>query len=191
VRAESVVALAFEPSVDVVVAILAVLKAGGVYLPLDGTLPPERLAFMLADSSAVLVLGGEAVLDELPAGRIPSLALDSPATAARLDSFPADAPADVPTPDAHQGAYLIYTSGSTGLPKGVLVTHGNLAAYLGSVPGRLGWGRSGGRYGLMQPLVTDFGNTVLLAAFCTWPRRTRPATPRPPPPGWRSPGSST
>ena len=64
-------------------------------------------------------------------------------------------------------AYVIYTSGSTGAPKGVGVTHGGLANYLGWVPGRLGWGAAAGRYGLLQGPVTDLGNTVVFTALAT------------------------
>ena len=66
-----------------------------------------------------------------------------------------------------QLAYVMYTSGSTGAPKGVQVTHGGLVNYVGWVPGRAGLGEPGGRYGLVQPAGTDFGNTVLFTALAT------------------------
>ncbi|MEU2543834.1 amino acid adenylation domain-containing protein, partial [Streptomyces iakyrus] len=64
-----------------------------------------------------------------------------------------------------QLAYVVYTSGSTGRPKGVQVTHGGLANYVVAVRERAGWGAAGGRFGLLQPVVTDLGNTVVFGCL--------------------------
>ncbi|MFD8819152.1 amino acid adenylation domain-containing protein, partial [Streptomyces sp. NPDC059627] len=120
---ESVVGLCLPPGIDMVAAVLGVWRAGAAYLPLDPGYPPERLAFMLADSRApVLVSTGE-LADELPVGRLRVLCLDSPADAALLAASPAPEPVRV---DAAGLAYVMYTSGSTGTPKGVQVTHGGV-----------------------------------------------------------------
>ncbi|MDA5286841.1 amino acid adenylation domain-containing protein, partial [Streptomyces sp. Isolate_45] len=118
---DTVVGLAVPRSADAVVAVLAVLKAGGAYLPLDLDHPAERLAHMLRDASPVCVVTTRAVAARVPG--VPAVVLDDPATVARLA-------AAVPGPDAvtgpEQAAYVIYTSGSTGLPKGVLLRHAGL-----------------------------------------------------------------
>ena len=114
-------------SLEMLVGFLGILKAGGVYLPLDPSYPPDRLAFMLEDARAPVLLTQAALLDQLPAYgvRIVELDADWPAIARQ----PATAPSNTLHP--HNTAYVIYTSGSTGTPKGVAVSHGgipNLAA---------------------------------------------------------------
>ncbi|HEY7770659.1 amino acid adenylation domain-containing protein, partial [Longimicrobium sp.] len=123
---ETRVAICLERGPELVVSLLAVLKAGGAYVPLDPDYPAERLAFMLADSGAPLLL----TRLPLPAGLAPHAAqvvcLD--ANRERIEAQSARAPAAGVLPDSL--AYVIYTSGSTGRPKGVLVPHrgvGNLA----------------------------------------------------------------
>ena len=119
---EVVVGLCVERSLQMVVGLLGILKAGGAYLPLDPGYPPERLAFMLEDSRAPVLLTQSALVDELPAYglRIVELDTDWPAIARQ----PASAPPNTITP--HNTAYVIYTSGSTGTPKGVVVDHRNI-----------------------------------------------------------------
>ncbi|MGI5182532.1 amino acid adenylation domain-containing protein [Dactylosporangium sp. CA-152071] len=164
VGAESVVGLCLPRGLDMIVALLAVWKAGGAYLPLDPTHPPARLSFMLADARAAVVLGTEDLLDELPAGRIRTVALDDPRIAARLVATSGE-PLDVRVLPGHL-AYVIYTSGSTGTPKGAGITHGALANYVADVPSRVGLAGPG-RYGVLQGQVTDLGNTVVFGALAT------------------------
>jgi amino acid adenylation domain-containing protein len=127
---DRLVALCFERSLDMVVGLLAVLKAGGGYLPLDPAYPAERLAAMLADSRPVAVLthpAARAVLaDPLAAGDAPPL-IDLVADAAVLAALPSDDPA-VPDLRPDHLAYVIYTSGTTGIANGVQVEHRQLAA---------------------------------------------------------------
>ncbi|MEV6868890.1 amino acid adenylation domain-containing protein, partial [Streptosporangium subroseum] len=160
---EVVVGLCLPRGVDLVVALLAVWKAGGAYLPLDVEFPAERLAFMLADSRVSVLVGDSATLDELPVGRVRLVALDDPLTAMLVGAAPESAPVGVTRPE--QVAYVMYTSGSTGRPKGVQVTHGGLAAYVHGVRDRVGLGGDGARYALLQSLVTDFGNTVVFSCL--------------------------
>ncbi|GAA4236754.1 hypothetical protein GCM10022254_47190 [Actinomadura meridiana] len=163
---ESVVALCLPRGIEMVTAILAVWKAGAAYLPVDPAYPMARTAHMLTDSGAAVLVGTADVLDDMPvSGRIRTLALDEPAVAATLESQPATAPDTAAEPG--RLAYVIYTSGSTGRPKGVAVTHGNLANYVVHVPRRVGFGAAGARYALLQPVVTDLGNTVLFASLTT------------------------
>ena len=128
VGAESVVGLCLPRGAEMVTAMLAVWRAGGAYLPLDPGYPAERIAFMLADSRAVMVVGTGEVLDELPAGRVRTVDLEDPVVAAAVAAH-AGRRRRVAL-DRAQLAYVIYTSGSTGRPKGVAVTHGGLANYV-------------------------------------------------------------
>ena len=122
VAADVPVALCLARSFELVVAMLAVLKAGGAYLPLDPDYPAERVALMLDDAQAPVLLTQAALQPKLPryAGRVVCVDRDAGAWAA----CPEHAPASATTP-VHL-AYVIYTSGSTGRPKGVMVSHENV-----------------------------------------------------------------
>ncbi|WP_156749415.1 condensation domain-containing protein, partial [Mycobacterium sp. E1747] len=106
-----------------VTAILAVLKTGAAYVPIDPAHPDPRIAFMVADAAPVAVLAGAGLADRLDPYDVPVIDLDDPA----IDSHPATAP---PAPPPEDIAYLIYTSGTTGVPKGVAVTHHNVTQLL-------------------------------------------------------------
>jgi aspartate racemase len=129
IGAESIVALALPRSVDMVVALLGVIKAGAVYMPLDVGLPARRLAFQLNDSGAGLLVGDADSLCALTGTKTalpPALNLRDDSIQRRLDAY-----ADAPLADCERAApvlsdnlaYLIYTSGSTGTPKGAGNTH--------------------------------------------------------------------
>ncbi|MET8947114.1 amino acid adenylation domain-containing protein, partial [Streptomyces sp. NPDC004542] len=121
VGTESVVAVAMERGVELIVALLAVWKAGAAYLPIDPGYPAERIAAMLADSRAMVLLSEEDILDDLPLRRVLAVAVDSAAMRAALEVAPATTPE---TGLVSSGlAYVIYTSGSTGTPKAVMLTH--------------------------------------------------------------------
>ncbi|RKH24695.1 non-ribosomal peptide synthetase, partial [Corallococcus sp. CA031C] len=119
---ETRVGLFLERSLDVPVALLAILKAGGAFVPLDPAYPASRTAFILEDAGVPLVLTQDSLADELPSG-IQLLCLDSDADA--IARRP-DSPPDVRVFDDSL-AYVIYTSGSTGTPKGALLLHKGLA----------------------------------------------------------------
>ncbi|MFP2903721.1 non-ribosomal peptide synthetase [Pyxidicoccus sp. 3LFB2] len=120
---ERLVGIFLERSVDVVVAVLAVLKAGGTYVPLDPSYPAERTALMLTDSTPRVLVTREALRSALPAALPPRVCLDTDADA--IAQRPGTNPEGGASPD-HM-AYVVYTSGSTGRPKGVMVTHRSLA----------------------------------------------------------------
>jgi amino acid adenylation domain-containing protein len=116
------VGLCVERSPDMVVAMLAVLKAGGAYLPLEPSLPQERLAFMLADCRPAVLLTHQHLLPVLPSHPAHVVCLDSQPDA--LSHHPERTPPPLAT--AGNLAYVIYTSGSTGRPKGTLLAHRGL-----------------------------------------------------------------
>lgn len=122
VTAEIPVALFLDRSARMVVSILAVLKAGAAYVPIDLAYPEARLSFMLEDAKPAVLITEESLRARLPA-KTPALIClerDWPAIA----SQPSDSPEAGVTKD--NAAYIIYTSGSTGKPKGVIVTHNNV-----------------------------------------------------------------
>ncbi len=132
---ETRVAVCLERGLDMVVALFGVLKAGGAYVPLDPDYPRERLAHMLADSGAALLLTVQPLRDRLPDSAAEVLCLDIEREA--IAQRPAAAPQSAVRPE--NLAYVIYTSGSTGTPKGAMNQHGGVA-------NRLLWMQD--RYGL-------------------------------------------
>ncbi|HVR07420.1 MAG TPA: amino acid adenylation domain-containing protein, partial [Thermoanaerobaculia bacterium] len=118
VAAESVVGVLLERSLEMMVALLGVLKAGGAYLPLDPSYPAERLRFFVADAAPALVLSASGLAARVPAGpRLALLDADWPEIAAASAAPPA------PAAGPDNLAYVIYTSGSTGRPKGAMNSH--------------------------------------------------------------------
>ncbi|HEV2660571.1 MAG TPA: amino acid adenylation domain-containing protein [Ktedonobacteraceae bacterium] len=118
VERNSLVALCMERGVDLVIGLLGILKAGAAYVPLDPTYPAERLAFMLADSAAPVVVTQQHLVSRLPAHTAQSVCLESTMLQDVSDPVVAQTGDDL--------AYVIYTSGSTGRPKGVQITHSSL-----------------------------------------------------------------
>ncbi len=123
---EPIVGVCLSRSFDLLVGVIGLLKAGGVYLPLDPALPAERLAFLVADAGVAAILAEEAterLLDTLPGGSaVPRLRVGSLETEEKPFAPPSLSP--------EHGAYVIYTSGSTGKPKGVVIPHRAISARL-------------------------------------------------------------
>ena len=128
---EDLVALALPRSIEMVVSLLAILKAGAAYLPLDPDYPAERLAYIVQDAQPAWVFTTAQIAHRLPDS--PSqLLLDHPDTVNALARNPGSNPIDTERSEplnVHNPAYVIYTSGSTGVPKGVVVTHQGVANY--------------------------------------------------------------
>ncbi|WP_156763638.1 non-ribosomal peptide synthetase, partial [Mycobacterium scrofulaceum] len=117
------VALLFSRSAEAIVAILAVLKSGAAYLPIDPALPEARIGFVLSDAAPMAVLTTADLADRLVGHDVPVIDVGDVETA--------DQPGPAPTaPGPEDLAYLIYTSGTTGVPKGVAVTHRNATQLL-------------------------------------------------------------
>ncbi|MFG1604807.1 amino acid adenylation domain-containing protein [Actinoplanes sp. NPDC049265] len=135
---DRLVGLAVPRSIDMIVAELAVLKAGGAYLPLDPADPAERLAYVTGDAGPACLVTTTEVDGRLPARPgVPRLLLDDPDFGAELAAAPATDP-DRSGLRVEHAAYVIYTSGSTGRPKGVLLTHTGVAKLLSTQFERFG-----------------------------------------------------
>ncbi|MFD5064793.1 amino acid adenylation domain-containing protein [Streptomyces sp. NPDC058394] len=138
---ERLVAIALPRSADAIVAILAVLKSGAAYLPIDAGLPAARIRTMLTDAQPALLLTAMETALSLPSTDVPCVVLDREETRWAVgvyqDADVTDADRTAPLSVASP-AYVIYTSGSTGRPKGVVVTHSGVA---GVVQAQLGWFR--------------------------------------------------
>jgi amino acid adenylation domain-containing protein/non-ribosomal peptide synthase protein (TIGR01720 family) len=167
---EVVVGLCVERSPAMVVGALAILQAGGAYLPLDPSGPPERLAFLLADSGVAVVLTEARRLASLPAEasgravrRIPIDAVAEEAASPGEDECPA---AGAAAPLADNLAYVIYTSGSTGRPKGSPISHRNVTRLLAATADLFGFGESD-VWTLFHSLSFDFSVWELWGALAS------------------------
>jgi amino acid adenylation domain-containing protein len=126
VGADCLVGICMERSPDLIVAMLGILKAGGAYVPLDPSYPADRLAFMLEDSQARVVLTHERLLPSLSGTRVHPFCLDSDRNS--ISCLPnQDLDLGVTTDNL---AYVMYTSGSTGRPKAVMINHRSVCNYL-------------------------------------------------------------
>jgi epothilone synthetase B len=127
VRPETLIGLSLQPSVEMVIALLGVLKAGGAFVPLDPAYPPERLRFMVADARMPLVVTTRACAGNLPQGQAELVYLEDLAE----DGDDIADPTSAVQP--HHLACCLYTSGSTGQPKGVMIEHQALVNHCASV----------------------------------------------------------
>ncbi|TYR63265.1 non-ribosomal peptide synthetase [Streptomyces parvus] len=153
--AEEPVAVLLERSVDWAVAVLGVLRAGAMYVPLDPQYPDDRLALYLRDTGARTVLTSTGLAPRVTGGAAALAIGDCPAV-------PVDGPLDI-TPD--QLAYVMYTSGSTGRPKGVLVEHGGLANLISADIDEFGLDENS-RVLSFAPLGFDLSVQELLMTLC-------------------------
>jgi amino acid adenylation domain-containing protein len=167
---ESVVAVMLERSADLVVALLAVVRAGAAYLPVDPGLPAERISYMLADASPVVAVTTRAVLAGVGlagAAGMELVVLDDPQATAVLDGQRDADPDDVgclgPQLPDHP-AYVIYTSGSTGQPKG-LVMPGSTMVNLVGWQARANPGRAGRRIAQFTTISFDVAAQEIFAAL--------------------------
>ncbi|WP_110933222.1 amino acid adenylation domain-containing protein [Paenibacillus bouchesdurhonensis] len=138
------VALALPRSLELVVGLLAVLKAGAAYLPLDPDYPADRLEWMVEDANPVYMITNTQAADRMPGTlRVPKIVLDDPDLEERVRASSALNPRKeerkgILTPLSP--AYMIYTSGSTGKPKGVVIPHGNVLRLFSATDGRFQFG---------------------------------------------------
>jgi amino acid adenylation domain-containing protein len=125
-KTDGLIAICLERSLDMVVGLLGILKAGSAYVPLDPAYPPDRIAFMLENSEAPLLVTQASLKEHLPASQAKTVLIDSDWSeiAQQSDKSPALAH------NAEDRAYVIYTSGSTGKPKGVEIPHAAVVNFL-------------------------------------------------------------
>ena len=161
---EVLVGICVERSLEMIVGVLGILKAGGAYLPLDPDYPKERLAFMLEDTQAAVVLTQLKLVDGLPATRSEVICLDVPEHLAFETKMPDTNPARGVT--AENLAYVIYTSGSTGCPKGVAVEHRQIVNYVRGICERMEF-EPVWHFAIVSTIAADLGNTVLFPSVCT------------------------
>ncbi|HEX2254140.1 MAG TPA: amino acid adenylation domain-containing protein [Thermoanaerobaculia bacterium] len=179
VAPEDRVAICFERSPELVVALLAVLEAGAAYVPLDPAQPRRRLDALLAASGARRVLAAPELAALFTDGPAEVLGLDGDAgdagndgdagrggnddeTGAAEESAAVQAPVTV---HPESLAYLLFTSGSTGTPKAVAVEHRQLAAYVQAVGERIAWPPEG-RFAIVSTFAADLGHTMVFPALC-------------------------
>ncbi|MCL2535395.1 MAG: amino acid adenylation domain-containing protein, partial [Nocardiaceae bacterium] len=169
IGAESVVAVAMARSVDLVAALVGIVRAGAAYLPVDPNYPRERIEFVLADARAVCVLTDDASAERVAdaAGDVPVVRLDAPGVRERIDAYPAEQVTDsarIRPLRPGSPAYVIYTSGSTGRPKGVVVTHCNVVTLLSGARDVLGFDR-GDVWTMFHSYAFDFAVWELWGAI--------------------------
>lgn len=136
INKENLVAVFMDRSIDMVVALLSVMRAGAAYIPLDPSFPSERLKWVFEDAQPVLTLTQQHLSERLPNTSTPALCIDDPQ--AHSSEPPATAEIVFPDIEPENAAYVIFTSGSSGRPKGVLVHHQALLNFLlsmASTPG--------------------------------------------------------
>ena len=126
VNAETLVGLSLHRSAEMVVAMLAILKAGAAYVPLDPSMPAERLSFMVEDSKMLILLTETSLLDLIPTKNVHKLCIDKLPDQRGINS-------DSRKPRPQDLAYVLYTSGSTGKPKGVQIAHYSVVNFLQSM----------------------------------------------------------
>ncbi len=151
-----------ERSLDIIIALLGILKSGGAYLPLDPALPAESLATRLRDAHASILLTQHSLVQTLPNCPAQVVCLDADWHIIDLESN-ATPGSEVKSENL---VYLLFTSGSTGKPKGVAVEHRQLLNYLYGILDRLDL-RVANSFATVSTFAADLGNTVIFPALCT------------------------
>ncbi|MEP7121256.1 MAG: amino acid adenylation domain-containing protein [Byssovorax sp.] len=158
---ESVVGLCLGRGAEIVVGLLGILKSGGAYLPLEPAYPAARVAQILGEASATIVVTQASLAASMPAS-VKAILVD--AGAADLAKEPSDR-LETETTSSNL-AYVLFTSGSTGKPKGVAIEHRQLVNYTLGVGERLAL-PAGARYAHVSTFAADLGNTVLFPPLVT------------------------
>ncbi|NEP72550.1 MAG: amino acid adenylation domain-containing protein [Okeania sp. SIO2G4] len=160
VEAETIVGIFMERSLEVIIAILAILKAGAAYLPLDTKLPEENLAFRLEDAGVNILLSQSEIAPKNLNQNIKIIT--------KTDENIAQQPQTNPTSKVNTEnlAYILYTSGSTGKPKGVAIEHRQILNYLQGIQEKLQIS-SVATSAIVSTFAADLGNTVIFPTLCS------------------------
>ncbi len=162
VGGKTIVALCVDRSLEMLVGLLGILKAGGAYLPLDPILPDERIAFMVKDAGASVILTQQHLAERLSKPSTTVVCLDT--SWKEISRQPEENRKSDVTPE--NLVYVIYTSGSTGKPKGVAIEHQQLLNYLHGILARLDL-PVGSSFATVSTIAADLGNTAIFPALCT------------------------
>ncbi|MFT3774237.1 MAG: amino acid adenylation domain-containing protein [Minicystis sp.] len=158
---DSVVGLAMDRSAELLIGMLGILKAGGGYVPLDPTYPRQRLAQILTEAGASVVVTRDSLAHAVPSEGVRRVRIDGDSAAIDNES---GAPLDGGARPENL-AYVLFTSGSTGKPKGVAIEHRNLVNYVRGVATKLAL-PEGASYAHVSTFSADLGNTVLFPPLC-------------------------
>lgn len=158
VESESIVGICVDRSLETIVGMLGVLKAGGAYLPIDPAAPADRKALMLEDARVQVLLTQQRLAESLPKTQANIVCIDT--------DIPTVSASYTPRASSDNLAYVIYTSGSTGTPKGVAIEHRQLLNYLYAIEERLNL-PSGASFATVSTFAADLGNTAIFPALCS------------------------
>jgi amino acid adenylation domain-containing protein len=137
IKPDTLIGLCISPNIDMIVSILAIIKSGAAYVPLDPNYPTKRLAYMIDDAKLDIILSEKSLANHDIFNEFPNqfIAVDCPDLITKLAKHPASSSPDIKIV-AEQLAYVIYTSGTSGQPKGVMVEHQQLSNFLTNVKQR-------------------------------------------------------
>ncbi len=161
------VGVCLERSVELVVGILGILKAGAAYVPVEPTLPGDRLTFLFRDAGVIGTLTQAAVRMAFSEETLSALRPVSLWDIETLLREGVDSDAPLPRLDPRSLAYLIYTSGSTGQPKGVAVSHRAISTYVQNVLARIDAPAEARQWAWLSTVAADLGHTMLFGALCS------------------------
>ncbi len=162
IKSGSLIPICIKPSIEMLVGILGILKAGAAYLPIDVEFPVKRISFMLSESNTDFIISDNETAKTLTKTTEKEIiCLDD----SGIDVWKARAERPTVTISPADLLYVIYTSGSTGNPKGVMISHGSLVDYIFGIKANLPVLESCKSFALGSTIATDLGNTILYSAL--------------------------
>nr|WP_068893283.1 amino acid adenylation domain-containing protein [Pedobacter panaciterrae] len=162
VKTETLVPICIKPSLETIIGIIGIIKAGAAYIPIDPEFPEQRINYMIAESTAsVLVCDTETVKRIKEAGNREIIYLDD----SKSQIWQTTATTTPISISAKNLIYVIYTSGSTGNPKGVMIEHGSIIDYFDGLNSKLSTLADCKSFALGSTIATDLGNTILFNAL--------------------------